>query len=74
MRQQIDGQPVCEMVTEVEIETCVVCGHEALSDEGGSLENLRFEDGVLRGDATCSRCLSEENQIELEKLKGATNG
>jgi hypothetical protein len=52
-----DGVPIEELAMELEISPCVSCGSDQSSAQGGMMENIRVENGVLRADMTCADCI-----------------
>src|SRR4051812_8877453 len=55
------GAPMSELVTEMRVGPCVRCGTEPGDTDGGYLENIRVEDGVLIGDTVCLTCAEDED-------------
>jgi hypothetical protein len=55
------GAPLSELAVEMRVGPCVRCGVEAEDSEGGYLENIYIEDGVLCGDNVCEDCATAED-------------
>lgn len=57
----IDGVPLEEMAMELEVSNCIRCGRAPGDTEGGTIENYRVENGVLKGDCVCLECLEKDD-------------
>lgn len=62
------GQPMSEAVVALDPGPCVVCGRSAEEHGQGVLDNVRVENGVMKGDATCDKCLAEQGDERLLDL------
>jgi hypothetical protein len=61
-----DGMPFAEAATEMEIGPCIKCGKTPDdTGTGGSLDNIKIVNGVVRGDNTCYACLLIDGDEEI---------
>lgn len=58
---ELAGIPLSEAVTRMTVGPCIKCGAAPEDVEGGMLDNMRIERGVLRGDHICEACCRDED-------------